>query len=139
MTKDNSDFVSKKARRESQVKAAVKLLMAKHNWFWDMPAANVYGASGRSDFFGAKWSVFMWIETKSNGGKPTANQLKFLRAIRDAGGFAFVVDEARLGVFEEFLQRFDRSAYDVANRKALMNEDGARMLDCIAAMTRELA
>ena len=30
MTKDNSDFVSKKARRESQVKAAVKLLMAKH-------------------------------------------------------------------------------------------------------------
>lgn len=134
---DNDDFVSKKKRREAQVKAQVRDLLREHKWKFRMPASNAFGRSGLSDFIAFKSGVFMAIETKSNGNTLTQLQRDFLVEVNSEQGFGFTVDEARLAVLDEFLKRFDRASVDAIKRK-IMSEDGARMLDCIAAMTREL-
>jgi hypothetical protein len=138
MGQADSDILPKKKRNEKAVKAEVKKLLAQHGWFCWMPPANMYGSTGASDFHALKDGVFLAIETKSNGGRLTENQRKFLVNVTDAECFGFVVDEARLGVLGEFLARFNRAALD-ARKNKMLNEDGARMLDCIALMTVELA
>ncbi len=137
MGQADSDIKPKKKRNEKAVKAEVKKLLNQHGWFTWMPPSNMYGSTGASDFHALKDGVFLAIETKSNGGRLTENQRKFLVSVTDAECFGFVVDEARLGVLGEFLTRFNRAALD-AQKNKMLNDDGARMLDCIALMTAEL-
>lgn len=137
MGQADSDIKPKKKRNERAVKAEVKKLLNQHDWFTWMPPSNMYGSTGASDFHALKDGVFLAIETKSNGGKLTENQRRFLINVTNAECFGFVVDEGRLDALGEFLARFNRATLD-ARKNKMLNDDGARMLDCIALMTVEL-
>jgi len=123
---------------EKDVKAKVKRLLNKHNWFWWMPAANGFGKSGVSDFCAVKSGVFIGIETKYGKNKPTANQIAFLHSIQQEGCFGFVVNEERLEALEAWLDAFERSIEYVSRKEVPPAEDGALLIDCVRIMTQEL-
>lgn len=124
---------------EKDVKASVKKLLDKHKYFWWMPPANGFGKVGVSDFNALRAGVFLAIETKFGGNKPTVQQLAYLRSVLAEDGMAFVVDEKRIDLFAGWLAAFDRAAECTANKKPVADEDGAYMLDAIRELTRELA
>ena len=122
---------------ESDVKRDVKKLLNTHRWFWWMPSNNGYGVSGVSDFCALRGGVFLAIETKFDKRKPTAMQKGFLQSVEAEHGFAFVVNEHRLEALRLWLEAFDRSVAATSKNERPTDEDGALMLDCIGAMTRE--
>lgn len=60
---------------------------------------NGYGASGVPDIVASVGGVFVAVECKANGNKPTKLQLKNLGEIVASGGYALVVDETSVGTF----------------------------------------
>lgn len=60
---------------------------------------NGYGASGVPDIVACLDGKFIAVECKANGNKPTMLQLKNLKGIVAAGGYAFVVDDTSVGIF----------------------------------------
>lgn len=125
-------------QKEADVKAEVKKLLNKHQWFWWMPPANGFGKAGVSDFNAIRDGVFLAVETKFAGNRPTAMQVAFMNSITKSGGIALVVNEKNIEIFAKWLETFDRAALDVANKKSVANEDGAFMLDAIREMTSDL-
>lgn len=123
-------------KSEKDVKKAVKELLNRNGWFWWMPPANGFGKVGVSDFNALKTGVFLAVETKFGGNKPTVQQKAYLQSIHASGGLAFLVDETNLEWFDIWLQTFDRSAKNVAQRKEVPEEDGAAMLNAVDAMTK---
>lgn len=87
------------ATPESHVKDAVKMTLKRLNCYFFMPPMNGYGASGVPDIIALLDGKFIAVECKANGNKPTKLQLRHLKAIADAGGYAFVVDETSVGTF----------------------------------------
>lgn len=126
-------------RNERDVKARVKAVLNQYDWFWWMPPANGFGKVGIADFNALKDGVFMAIETKFAGNKPTPPQIGYLNSVLAGGGFAFVVDERTLPLFEEWLAVFTASAQAVQRGGSVQPEHGARMLDIIAQLTEDLA
>lgn len=124
--------------KEADVKAEVKKLLNKHEWFWWMPPANGFGRAGTSDFNALRDGVFLAVETKFGGNKPTAMQIGYMHSITANGGMAFVVDEKRIDKFAGWLAAFDRAAEAAGNKKPVASEDGAYMLDAIRDLTLEL-
>lgn len=122
-------------KKEADVKNAVKAALKKHGWFWWMPPMNGYGQSGVSDFNALKSGVFLAIETKFGYNKPTPMQKAYLQSITAEGGFGFVVNDKNLSNFLDWLERFDRAAKAVEEGGKPADEDGAQMLNDIAAMT----
>ena len=122
-------------KNEKDVKAKVKKLLDKHQYFWWMPPANGYGKAGISDFHAIKRGVFLSVETKFGTNKPTALQVGFLNSIRQESGFAFVVTDRNIDCFATWLQAFDNAAEAVGSNKAVAGQDGADMLDAIAALS----
>lgn len=119
-------------KNEKGVKARVKKLLDKHNYFWWMPAANGFGTQGVADFLAVRKGLFIAVETKFGGNKPYAMQRAFLDSIAAEDHFAFVVDEKNLDVFERFLQLLDESIQRTATEgKPPTDEQGAGMVDCI--------
>jgi|SRR5262245_11485942 len=57
---------------------------------WGWPASAFSGA-GHPDLFGLTWGRFWGLEVKTSTGRPTQRQLLALRAIRRAGGYAWIV------------------------------------------------
>lgn len=125
--------------KEKDVKAAVKDLLKKDGWFYWMPAANGFGVTGVSDILAIRKGVFLAIETKFGGNKPTAMQVAFLNSINAENAFGFVVDEKRIGTLSQWLAAFNRASIATSNKQAVAPEDGAALLDCIRVMTEELA
>lgn len=123
---------------EKDVKKTVKELLNRNGWFWWMPPANGFGKVGVSDFNALKSGVFLAVETKFGGNKPTVQQKAYLQSIHAAGGIAFIVDEKTVEQFDVWLDTFDRAAKTVAARKAVPDEDGASMLDAVSAMTKDM-
>jgi hypothetical protein len=121
-------------RNEKDVKAAVKKLLDKHNWFWWMPPANGYGQAGISDFHALKSGVFLAIETKFGTNKPTANQRAFLESINAEHAFGFVVSDGNIGWLEAFLDDFGKETELVSTEEKMSNEGGARLVDAIRAL-----
>ncbi len=118
--------------KEKGVKERVKKLLTKHGWFWWMPPANGFGKAGIPDIHAVKKGMFMAIETKFGGNKPTPNQRGFLESIAAEDCFAFVVDEKNLDVLEKFLQLLDESIERTAKTgQPPTDEAGAGMLDAI--------
>lgn len=63
------------------------------------PPGGMFGSAGTPDCLFVWRGVFVGLEVKAEDGKPTALQLKSLRAIRDAGGVAAIIvgkDNVRL-------------------------------------------
>jgi hypothetical protein len=81
---------------EAKVKKRVKEILADLNAYYVMPVTGGYGNSGVPDFVICIGGLFYAIETKANGGKATALQLKHLDNIRKAGGVALIVNETNV-------------------------------------------
>lgn len=126
-----------KYSNEKDVKRDVKKLLDKHNWFWWMPAANGYGATGIADFNAIRGGVFLAVETKFGKNKPTVRQKAYLTSIQSETGIAFVVNEKTLPVFEGWLAAFDRSMEAAAKQENPSQEDGAYLIDAIRLLTAE--
>ena len=85
-----------KTETERWIKDQVKEILEDDGWFVWMPAANVFGRNGASDFLAVKQPArFMAVETKYKD-VVTAMQFNFLKAVHDAGHYAFLVDETNL-------------------------------------------
>lgn len=130
---------------EKHVKKAVKDLLNKYGWFWWMPPANGYGRSGISDFNALKSGVFLVIETKYGGNKPTHLQKAFIESIYAEQGLGFVVDESRIDWLDQWLSAFETNVEavraagpDADPREAVKAEQGARMINATAVLTELL-
>lgn len=119
---------------EGDVKRQVKKLLNQHNWFWWMPPANGFGRAGIADFNALRGGVFLAIETKFGGNKPTAQQRGFIESIRAEDGMAFVVSEKNLDALAVWLERFDLAVQAQAEQRDVDPSDGAAMLDAMRAM-----
>jgi hypothetical protein len=91
------------ATPESKVKAKVKALLAKYKVYYFMPATHGYGSSGVPDIVACMQGKFIGIETKANGGVPTALQMKNLMSIVDNKGISIIIDETGIGLFQLML------------------------------------
>jgi Holliday junction resolvase len=91
------------ATPESKVKERVKRLLDKFAAYHFSPATGGYGRSGIPDIVGCYRGHFFAVECKAGNNKPTALQERELQRIRDAGGFAFLVNEENLEALEQCL------------------------------------
>lgn len=123
---------------ESDVKRRVKKYLDRHHWFWWMTPANGFGTTGVSDFTALRGGVFLAIETKFGTNKLTAMQRAYLHSVRAEDGFAFVVTEQTIEALRVWLEAFDRAVLAASTKTQPAPEDGAAMLDAIAAMTKDL-
>ena len=78
---------------EKKVKTKVEAVLKSEDVYYFFPATGGYGRSGVPDIVACVNGVFIGIECKANGGKPTALQVRELERIRAAGGYAIVVNE----------------------------------------------
>jgi len=88
---------------EKKVKIKVKKVLDKLGAYHCMPATGGYGASGVPDIIACYKGLFVGIECKANGGKPTALQLKHLSNIKSAKGFSIIIDEHNVDMLESLL------------------------------------
>ena len=82
--KINEEWVKKEVKK---ILDSFELLM------YDMPGATMYGKSGRHDFIICQRGFYWTIETKAANNKPTNNQIRFAREVRDAGGISIWFNE----------------------------------------------
>lgn len=88
---------------ESKVKDKIKVLLKKYGAYYTLNVKNGYANNGDPDFDVCHQGFFAGVEAKAGDNKPTALQIVRLKAIRAAGGAAFVVNESNLAVLEVWL------------------------------------
>lgn len=88
---------------EKKVKNAVVTLLKKHNAYCFYPVAGGFGSAGIPDIVACYMGRFFAIECKAGKGKTTALQDRNIAQIKDAGGFAIVVNEENLIEVQEIL------------------------------------
>lgn len=81
---------------ERKVKAQVADILKEYGVYYFFPPANGLGRAGIPDIIACAWGQFLAIECKAGKGKPTELQLRELRAIRNANGIAFIVNETNV-------------------------------------------
>ena len=91
------------ATPESKVKDKVKKLLAEHGAYFFMPATHGFGSSGHPDVVACLRGMFIGIECKADGKKPTDLQVKRLGELSQARGYAVIVDLSGIPEFEELL------------------------------------
>lgn len=89
---------------EAKVKAAVKKMLDEMGIYHFSPVQNGMGRAGIPDIIGCFRGRFLGIECKAGKGKTTALQDLELEKIRQAKGFAYVVNETNLQDLKELLQ-----------------------------------
>jgi pantoate kinase len=89
---------------EAKVKAKVKKTLLEIGAYYAMPIGSGYGNAGVPDFLVCYKGIFVGIECKANGNKPTALQLKNLADIESAGGLAFIIDENNVANLRNLLE-----------------------------------
>lgn len=89
---------------EAKVKAAVKKILDEMGIYHFSPVQNGMGRAGIPDIIGCYNGRFLGIECKAGKGKTTALQDLELEKIRQAKGFAYVVNENNLQDLKELLQ-----------------------------------
>ena len=89
---------------EAKVKHKVVALLKAYGAYYFFSSTHGYGRSGIPDITVCMQGVFLGIESKANGGKPTELQKRELAAIHAAGGIALVVDETNLKELETILE-----------------------------------
>ena len=88
---------------EAKVKAAVKKLLDEMGIYHFSPVQNGMGRAGIPDIIGCYNGRFLGIECKAGKGKTTALQDLELEKIRQAKGFAYVVNENNIQDLKELL------------------------------------
>ena len=92
---------------EAKVKKRIKSILEELQCYFFMPPANGYGRAGIPDFVGCLNGMFFSIEAKAGKGKTTALQDRELERIRQAGGFALIVNEENLDGLKIILERWN--------------------------------
>ena len=88
---------------EAKVKAAVKKLLDEMGIYHFSPVQNGMGRAGIPDIIGCYRGRFLGIECKAGKGTTTALQDLELEKIRQAKGFAYVVNENNIHDLKELL------------------------------------
>ena len=88
---------------EAKVKAAVKKVLDEMGIYHFSPVQNGMGRAGIPDIIGCFRGRFLGIECKAGKGKTTALQDLELEKIRQAKGFAYVVNETNIQDLKELL------------------------------------
>ena len=89
---------------EGKVKDKIKKILKAHNIYFAMPMGTGYGNAGVPDFLCCFDGLFMAIEAKAGKGETTALQKKNIAHIEACGGFAWVVNEDNINLFEEWVK-----------------------------------
>ena len=91
---------------ESKVKSRIKLTLEDLGCYFFMPIGGPYSRIGVPDFVGCLNGMFFSIEAKAGKGKTTPLQARELQRIKDAGGFAIVVNEENVDLLKAMLERW---------------------------------
>jgi hypothetical protein len=89
---------------EGLVKQKIKKLLNKYGAYSHMPVSNGMGAPSL-DYICCINGMYLGIEAKTRGKKPSPRQVKTMASISKAGGMAIWVDEDRLESLEKLLQK----------------------------------
>jgi hypothetical protein len=89
---------------EAKVKAKVKKTLLEIGAYYAMPIGSGYGNAGVPDFLVCYKGIFVGIECKANGNKPTALQLKNLADIESAGGTALIIDDKNVAELRTLME-----------------------------------
>ena len=100
---------------EGKVKAAIiRALESYPESYWFMPVPYGYGKS-TVDFLVCHYGLFIGIEAKAPGEKPTTRQCMILKQIADAGGEAFVIDgPEKCQMLRVFLEQVKQNATSIS-------------------------
>lgn len=90
---------------ESKVKRKVTDILNKYNAYFFYPPSNGFGRAGIPDIIVCYCGQFIAIECKAGKNKPTALQVRELRAIEDAGGYALVINETNIDQVDAVLHQ----------------------------------
>ena len=92
------------ATPESKVKNKAKLALARLGAYYTFPMTGGYSNSGVPDILVCYRGVFIGLECKANGNKPTRLQESHIKEINMNGGIAFIVDEHNVDNLYELLK-----------------------------------
>jgi len=101
---------------EGKVKTEIKKLLNKYGAYSHMPVQNGMGAP-TLDFVCCYNGLYLAIEAKTNGKKPTPRQRKTMEQITKAGGIAIWVDETKLGDLEKILKSLHNKQITMQERR----------------------
>lgn len=87
-------------------------LQTRGAWFIKYWAGAAFTKSGVPDILACVNGYFVGIEVKAQNGRPSELQLHNIRAIKDAGGFAFVLYPSAYEQFTKFINGLFRDGYD---------------------------
>jgi len=87
-------------KNEGAVKEKVKQTLKRMGAHWYMPVPTGFGKQGVSDFLVCHKGLFIAIETKFGGNKPTKLQANYGTEVAKAGGLFLVIDENNVGTLE---------------------------------------
>jgi hypothetical protein len=90
---------------ERIVKDKVTSVLKSEEVYYFFPATHGYGRSGVPDIIACVNGFFLAIETKANGNKPTALQIREIETIRRNNGVAVVVDETNWDMVRDLVKR----------------------------------
>lgn len=88
---------------ESKVKSSVTTILKRLGIYYFYPVTGGYGSSGVPDIVCCYNGVFVAIECKANGNKPTPLQEAQMQKIRQAGGYTIVINEENVSILESWL------------------------------------
>lgn len=94
---------------ESSIKRKVTTLLKQFGIYYFYPVTGGYGRSGVPDIVCCWRGIFIGIECKANGNKPTALQMKNLNAIAEQGGLTVLVDDKGLPEFVAQMHWWERN------------------------------
>lgn len=78
---------------EAKVKKQCRALLDARGAYYHATITSGYGKGGAPDLLCCVYGYFLGVECKAGDNKPTALQGAALKAIREAGGYAIVVNE----------------------------------------------
>lgn len=102
------------ATPEKKVKAKVETVLKSEDVYYFFPATHGYGRSGVLDIVACVAGLFLAIECKANGGKPTALQIREIERVRARGGVAVVVDETNWEMVRDLVRNMKRRARELS-------------------------
>lgn len=97
---------------EKKVKNKVVTMLQDAGAYYFYPVAGGYGSAGIPDVIACYMGRFIAIECKAGKGKTTALQDRNIAQIKDAGGFAIVVNEENLIDVQEILNHITQEWRD---------------------------
>ena len=89
---------------ESKVKKQVRALLESYDVYNFMPPANGFGRAGIPDIVGCFRGQFIAVECKAGNNTTTALQDRELQRIKEAGGYALVINENNINELKELME-----------------------------------